>query len=176
MLSFFLFISCVRKKDGYRITDIHMQRIEFDDSTFNDKIIYVLNTECEMTEKLKLWSFAPATEFTENGCYDSIKGLFIEDSASNIITDSLSPFTTKELSPHVHIEDSNRIVFYKTFNNWERILSHLQHGVPYDADNIFLYANKDAPQPTSVTIKFSDHEIKARVNNTPVKYSIIKRE
>ena len=175
MLSFFLFISCVRGADGYRITDIHMQRIEFDDSTFNDRIIYALSVECEVTEGLVPWGI-PSTGFTENGCYDSIKGIFIEDSASNIITNSLFTFTTKELSPHVHIEDSDRIVLYKKFHNWEEILSHLQHGRPYDVEDIFLYAYKDAPQPTSVTIKFSDHEIKAKVNNTPVKYSIIKRK
>lgn len=176
MLSFFLFISCRRGMDGYRITDIYMQRIEFDDSTFNDRIIYALSAECEVTEGLVPWG-VPSTGATENGCYDSIKGIVIEDSASHIITDSLAPFN---LSPKFRVaqkEDSKLVSRLQWVKNWEDILLTLKNGRPYEVEScIFLYADKNVPQPTSVTIKFSDHEIKARVNNTPVKYSIIKRE
>jgi len=165
--------------DGYRITDIYMQRIEFDDSTFNDRIIYALSAECEVTEGLVPWG-VPSTGFTENGCYDSIKSIVVEDSGENIITGSLTPFTFEDFPPDIRIvqkEGTNQINPYQTFDDWRQILRHLQNARPFEVEScIMLYANKDVPQPTSVTIKFSDYEIKARVNNTPVKYSIIKRE
>lgn len=174
-LFFFPFIFTIGM-DGYKITNIHMQRIEFDDSMFNDRIIYALNAECEVTEGLVPWG-VPSTGATENGCYDSIKGIVIEDSASHIITDSLAPFN---LSPKFRVaqkEDSKLVSGLQWVKNWEDILLTLKNGRPYEVEScIFLYADKNVPQPTSVTIKFSDHEIKARVNNTPVKYSIIKRE
>ena len=179
VLSFFLFISCVRGSDGYRITEIHLQRIEFDDSTFNDRIIYALSVECEVTRGLVPWG-VPSTGFTENGCYDSIKDVVIEDSGANIITDSLTLFTFEDFPPDIKIvqkEGVNQIDPYRTYDDWRQILRHLQNARPFEIESgILLYTNEDVPQPTSVTIKFSDHEIKARVNNTPVKYSIIKRE
>ncbi len=169
--------SCEKYPESFTITDARVQRITLEDSALIGKRLYMLNLEVKYNYAYYLMFTRSPTLYTEKGLDRTIENIDIYDYTEHSIINQCSilnhykdaefdqlPFglSKKNLT--------NRIYSYK---NWEDVKATFQRGGERtwsSNDRLIFYIDDSEPQPESFVIKFSDHELKVKVNNTPVHY------
>lgn len=172
-----MFCSCEKYPESFTITDARVQRITLEDSALIGKRLYMLNLEVKYNYAYYLMFTRSPTRYTEKGLDRTIENIDVYDSTEHSIKnkcDILRHYKDTEVDqlPFGLSKDDLNITIFP-YKNWEDVKATFQRGginIWSSDDRLIFYIDDSDPQPESFVIKFSDHELKVKVNNTPVHY------
>lgn len=173
LLCVLFFSSCKRlRHDGYKITDVVMQRVEIEDMPIQDGYLYLIYPEIN-----EIWTEVSflSQSAGKSGSVDQVDAVIVEDSAGYDINGWLVPVNTYkgekynnmylyELEDHSY---AKKVSWYDgNIHDWLK----KNDGRYGDMDLFSISSN--APVPEYIVVQFPNRVIRAKVNNNAMRYQI----
>ena len=175
----FMLCSCEKYPESFTITDVHVQRITLEDSALIGKRLYMLNLDVKYNYAYYLMLTRSPTLYTEKGLDGTIENIDVYDGTELSVKNKCNILRQyKDAEFHdlpIVLPDKDLKHSIFSYENWEDVKATFQRGGPNtwsSDDRLIFYIDDSEPQPESFLIKFSDHELRVKVNNSPVHYYV----
>ena len=162
---------------SFSITDVNVQRIEFDSCQI-DKNFYMVNLTIDFHKGLgiRLPFHMPYIEPKDN-----IDSIIITDASGKLTKEMvglLNGIDKNDNNIYIyqdHADSSNTKVPTDLVEDWVSVQKHMNIFYRGTLENFIFYTDKDKPLPETFILKFKDREIRTKVNNTP-KHVLLEKE
>lgn len=166
--------SCVKSIKSVKITDISLQRIEIDDSLQSGKVLYMLSSHYETHDWHLKFIYPDPPRY---GSYEPIHGMTVKDADGMEMNDSFLPLDSCLGRECVNAtlsvaNDTSATVMVNFHTGLDEIVDELRSCAIRTKVPKLLYADAEHPLPDSVILHFQQRDLKAKVNNVPVKYHV----
>lgn len=166
--------SCVKSIKSVKITDISLQRIEIDDSLQTGKVLYMLSSHYETHDWHLKFIYPDPPRY---GSYEPIHGMTVKDADGREMNDSFLPLDSCLGRECVNailsvMNDTSATIMVNFHTGLDEIVDELRSCAIRTKVPKLLYADAEHPLPDSVILHFQHRDLKAKVNNVPVKYHV----